>query len=80
MSFLDDVFNQKANIMDIDKYIEDWHNGKAGQNVSLCEYLGFTEEEYACFLKLENTTEKEMIDNVILAREFIERIRKAKND
>ena len=78
MSFLDDVLNGKANIMEIDKYIEAWHNGKTRSNMPLRVYLGFSEEEYETFLKLENLTEEELIEQTILTRKFLERIQNAK--
>lgn len=76
MSFLDEVLNGNANIFDIDRYIENWYNTE--QNITLREYLGFTVDEYERFLQIENLTEEELVEQTILTRKFLERIKNAK--
>jgi hypothetical protein len=31
---------------EVDKRVDEWHDGKAGKNVELYEYLGWTQEQY----------------------------------
>jgi hypothetical protein len=48
-TFRDLCFIGKVNTNSIDKFIKKWHKSK--DNRSLAEYLGFTEEEYVCWLE-----------------------------
>jgi hypothetical protein len=41
--------NAVARIRNRDELIEEWHGG-AGEGVSLAEYLGMTEDEYAAWM------------------------------
>jgi len=56
MSYITDVVSGKAEIHEIDDYIDDWHilDSGAELEVSLAAWLGMTEEEYQLFLEDES--------------------------
>jgi hypothetical protein len=51
-NFINDCINGDALIYDIDDYIDQWHDGD--YNISLSEYLGMSEKEYALYLQDES--------------------------
>ena len=52
-TFINDIKNNKALIIDIDKYIEEWHSHD--YDVELHEFLGLTWEEYKLWVEKPNT-------------------------
>jgi hypothetical protein len=51
----------RATVAEIDDYVARWHNGLAGQDCQLHEYLGMTWEEYARWV-LDPDLIQEIID------------------
>lgn len=48
MTYIEAVLNNKALLLDIDDYVERWHNNEAPKKyVELRDYLGMTKEDYA---------------------------------
>ena len=50
-SFFELYCSGKALPEDIDDFIDLWHKGKAGEGLSLHEYLGMTWEEYSIWVQ-----------------------------
>jgi hypothetical protein len=46
MSFVDKYLAGEALLDDIDDYVDLWHDGEGGPDVSLADFLGFSDEEY----------------------------------
>lgn len=49
--FITACVNGRSHLRKIDDYIDAWHEGKAGQNLELHEFLGMTAEEYAIWVE-----------------------------
>lgn len=62
-TFIDLCLNGVANFDDVDNFIEEWHT--IGSTVSLPEYLGMTNIEYAQFVK-----DPDFIHSIIKNRKF----------
>ena len=51
-NFIEKCVQNNASAMEIDNYIAEWHDSNS--NLTIYEYLGMTESEYAQFVKDEN--------------------------
>ena len=51
MSFLELCLKGDLLIEEIDNYVEDWHEGRAGANQELHEFLGMRWDEYSAWAK-----------------------------
>jgi hypothetical protein len=49
MTFIELCIKGDAREEDISMFIEAWHEGRAGTNVELHDYLGMTWSEYQCW-------------------------------
>ena len=54
--YMNDVLNGEAMLDDVDAYVAFWHEHSMVQ--SLQEFLGFTDEEYDCWMKDGNHVSK----------------------
>ncbi len=55
MTYIEAVLNNKALLLDIDDYVERWHNNEAPKKyVELRDYLGMTKEDYALWVMHPN--------------------------
>lgn len=61
MTFVDDVLIGRAVVDDVERYVDQWHEG--GTGLGLHEYLGFLWPEYVVYMELE-----EAADYIIRAR------------
>lgn len=50
-TFVEAVKAGKAKLIEIDDWVKRWHTGAGGQNLELREYLGFTQELYASWVR-----------------------------
>ena len=58
-NFKTKYLNNEVTIKDLDKYIGEWHN-KGTSNLSLQDFLGFTDEEFTAFAHGENQIKKKL--------------------
>lgn len=63
MSFIEDCLRGRALIHDIDDVVEEWHEGEAGEDQELHEYLGMSEQEYGIWM-----TDPSVLRSIIAAR------------
>lgn len=52
-NFIEDCLSGNTILQEIDNYIDQWHDSQSDQTIY--EYLGMTKEEYALFVKDENS-------------------------
>lgn len=58
-NFVLDCLEEGLFIDEIDDYVEYWHTNE--MNISLCEFLGFTEEEYRDWLIYGNDVVRDIL-------------------
>ena len=58
-NFVLDCLEDGFSVDEIDNYVEYWHTHET--NASLCEFLGFTDEEYNDWLKYGNDVVKDIL-------------------
>lgn len=61
MNFKERYINNQVSIADLDSYVALWHDEKP--DVSLQEFLGFTDEEYAAFAHSEAALVNQLKNN-----------------
>lgn len=71
-NFIDDCVNGNAQLLDLDKYVDYWHTYET--NITLREFLGLTENEYALWGKSDDSIFGEFIKSraVITQRLFVD--------
>lgn len=63
MSFVEDCLRGRALIHDIDDVVDEWHDGVAGEDQELHEYLGMSMQEYGVWM-----TDPSVLRFIIAAR------------
>lgn len=58
-NFVSDYFEEGFSIDKIDDYVEYWHNHDT--NITLCEFLGFTDEEYREWMMYGNNVVRDIL-------------------
>lgn len=59
-TFLDCYLDGECELDAIDDFVERWHTDKGGIGMSLQEYLGFTNSQYAAWIKTPDVMEAEL--------------------
>ena len=70
--FIDDVVAGKATYDDLEKYVDQWHDGN-GFGVSAYEYLGLTRQQYFNWVDDEDGFKQEF-DKMIKSHKIARRI------
>lgn len=63
MDFITACVKGRCHLRKIDDYVDAWHEGKAGQDEALHEFLGMSEEEYALWVE-----RPEVLPFIVIAR------------
>lgn len=55
MNFVELCLHGTVQPSEIDRFVEEWHEGRVGQNLKLHEHLGLSWEEYSAWVTRPST-------------------------